>query len=175
MSCRKFQIPVNDCGHFFQDVWKHIPPGQKDSEEYAWVLDKLEAEHEYGFTIDISLWKLETSKYYVTITDAPGHRDLIKNMIIRKSQADCAVLIVATGVDEFEVGISKNGQIHERALLAKTLGVKQLIDGVNNKMGSTEPLYSWKRYQGIVKEVSTYIKKIGYNPDSICANFWLEW
>jgi len=76
------------------------------------------------------------------------------------------VLIVAAGVGEFEAGISKNGQTREHALLAYTLGVKQLIVGVN-KMDSTEPNYSQKRYEEIVKEVSTYIKKIGYNPDTV--------
>ncbi|CAB1344611.1 unnamed protein product [Coregonus sp. 'balchen'] len=138
----------------------------KGSFKYAWVLDKLKAERERGITIDISLWKFETSKYYVTIIDAPGHRDFIKNMITGTSQADCAVLIVAAGVGEFEAGISKNGQTREHALLAYTLGVKQLIVGVN-KMDSTEPNYSQKRYEEIVKEVSTYIKKIGYNPDTV--------
>nr|XP_048283588.1 elongation factor 1-alpha 1-like [Myodes glareolus] len=137
----------------------------KGSFKYAWVLDKLKAEHEHGITIDISLWKSETSKYYVTIIDAPGHRDFIKNMITGTSQADCAVLIVAAGVGEFEAGISKNGQTREHALLAYTLGVKQLIVDVN-KMDSTEPPYSQKRYEEI-KEVSTYIKKIGYNPDTV--------
>ena len=34
-------------------------------------------------------------------------------------------------------------------------------------MDSTEPPYSQKRYEEIVKEVSTYIKKIGYNPDTV--------
>uniref|UniRef100_A0A2R9C5D8 Elongation factor 1-alpha n=1 Tax=Pan paniscus TaxID=9597 RepID=A0A2R9C5D8_PANPA len=138
----------------------------KGSFKYAWVLDKLKAERERGITIDISLWKFETSKYYVTIIDAPGHRDLIKNMITGTSQADCAVLIVAAGFGEFEAGISKNGQTREHALLAYTLGVKQLIVGVN-KMDSTEPPYSHKRYEEIVKEVSTYIKKIGYNTDTV--------
>lgn len=56
-------------------------------------------------------------------------------------QADCAVLIVAAGTGEFEAGISKNGQTREHALLAFTLGVKQLIVGVN-KMDSTEPPFS---------------------------------
>merc|ERR1711963_692325 len=117
-------------------------------------------------TIDIALWKFETEKYYVTIIDAPGHRDFIKNMITGTSQADCAVLIVAAGVGEFEAGISKNGQTREHALLAYTLGVKQLIVACN-KMDSTEPKYSQKRFEEITKEVSNYVKKIGYNPKTV--------
>ena len=56
-------------------------------------------------------------------------------------KADCAVLIVASGTGEFEAGIGKNGQTREHALLAYTLGVKQMIVGVN-KMDSTQPPYS---------------------------------
>jgi len=138
----------------------------KGSFKYAWVLDKLKAERERGITIDISLWKFESVKYYVTIIDAPGHRDFIKNMITGTSQADCAVLIVAAGVGEFEAGISKNGQTREHALLAYTLGVKQMIVAIN-KMDSTEPPYSDKRYEEIKSEVSTYVKKIGWNPVAI--------
>jgi len=138
----------------------------KGSFKYAWVLDKLKAERERGITIDIALWKFETNIYEVTIIDAPGHRDFIKNMITGTSQADCAVLIVAAGVGEFEAGIAKNGQTREHALLAFTLGVKQLIVGVN-KMDNTEPKYSKDRFEEIVKEVSNYVKKIGYNPKAV--------
>jgi len=138
----------------------------KGSFKYAWVLDKLKAERERGITIDIALWKFETPKYYVTIIDAPGHRDFIKNMITGTSQADCGVLIIAAGTGEFEAGISKNGQTREHALLAYTLGVKQLIVGVN-KMDSTEPAYSGARFEEITKEVANFIKKVGYNPAAV--------
>jgi len=138
----------------------------KGSFKYAWVLDKLKAERERGITIDITLWKFETPKYYVTVIDAPGHRDFIKNMITGTSQADVAVLIVAAGTGEFEAGISKNGQTREHALLAYTLGVKQMIIGVN-KMDTTEPPFSQPRFEEIQKEVSAYVKKIGYNPATV--------
>merc|ERR1712041_22592 len=49
--------------------------------KYAWVMDKLKSERERGITIDIALWKFETPKYYVTIIDAPGHTDHIRNTI----------------------------------------------------------------------------------------------
>ncbi|KAI7827803.1 P-loop containing nucleoside triphosphate hydrolase protein [Kickxella alabastrina] len=116
----------------------------KGSFKYAWVLDKLKAERERGITIDIALWKFETPKFVVT------------NMITGTSQADCAVLIIAGGVGEFEAGISKDGQTREHALLAYTLGVKQLIVAVN-KMDSVK--YDQARFEEISKEVANFIKK----------------
>merc|ERR1712020_856234 len=64
------------------------------------------------------------------------------------------------------MGISKNGQTREHALLAYTLGVKQLIVAVN-KMDSTEPPYSEARFEEIKKEVGGFIKKVGYNPAAV--------
>jgi elongation factor 1-alpha len=138
----------------------------KGSFKYAWVLDKLKAERERGITIDIALWKFETAKYYFTIIDAPGHRDFIKNMITGTSQADAAVLVVAAGTGEFEAGISKDGQTREHALLAVTLGVKQMVCAIN-KMDDKTVNWGESRYEEIKKEVSSYVKKIGYNPDKI--------
>jgi len=138
----------------------------KSSFKYAWVLDKLKAERERGITIDIALWKFETAKYYFTIIDAPGHRDFIKNMITGTSQADVAILVIASGTGEFEAGIAKNGQTREHALLAYTLGVKQMIV-VINKMDDKSVNWSESRFTEIKNETSSFIKKIGYNPEVI--------
>ncbi|MCL7045351.1 hypothetical protein MKW94_030237 [Papaver nudicaule] len=142
----------------------------KRSFKYAWVLDKLKAERERGINIDISLTKFETTKYYCTVIDAPGHRDFIKNMITGTSQADCALLIIDSTTGGFEAAISKDGQTREHALLAFTLGVRQMICCCN-KMDAPPPppppKYSKARYYEIAKEVSSYLKKDGYNPDKI--------
>jgi len=138
----------------------------KSSFKYAWVLDNLKAERERGITIDIALWKFESPKYAFTVIDAPGHRDFIKNMITGTSQADCAILVVASGVGEFEAGISKEGQTREHALLAFTLGVKQMIVAVN-KMDDSSVMYGQSRYEEIKNEVSAYLKKVGYKPAKI--------
>jgi elongation factor 1-alpha len=136
----------------------------KGSFKYAWVLDKLKAERERGITIDIALWKFESAKRTYTVIDAPGHRDFIKNMITGTSQADAAVLMIASGEGEFEAGFSKDGQTREHALLAQTMGVRQMIVAIN-KMDTTK--YSEKRYNEIKSELSIYLKKVGYNPAKI--------
>jgi elongation factor 1-alpha len=145
---------------------KEAQESGKGSFKYAWVMDKLKAERERGITIDIALWKFETPRYSCTIIDAPGHRDFIKNMITGTSQADVAILIIASPAGEFEAGISKNGQTREHALLAYTLGVKQMIVGIN-KMDEKTVGYGQARYEEIVNEVSNFVKKIGYNPKNI--------
>uniref|UniRef100_A0A7S3K0G6 Elongation factor 1-alpha n=1 Tax=Aureoumbra lagunensis TaxID=44058 RepID=A0A7S3K0G6_9STRA len=138
----------------------------KASFKYAWVLDNLKAERERGITIDIALWKFESPKYYFTVIDAPGHRDFIKNMITGTSQADVAILVIDSSVGGFEAGISKDGQTREHALLAFTLGVKQMIVAMN-KMDDVSVKYGEARYKEIKQEVSSYLKKVGYKPMKI--------
>ncbi|CBZ08557.1 LOW QUALITY PROTEIN: elongation factor 1-alpha [Leishmania infantum JPCM5] len=116
----------------------------KASFKYAWVLDKLKAERERGITIDIALWKFESPKSVFTIIDAPGHRDFIKNMITGTSQADAAILMIDSTHGGFEAGISKDGQTREHALLAFTLGVKQMVVCCN-KMDDKTVTYAQSR------------------------------
>lgn len=138
----------------------------KESFKYAWVLDKLKEERERGLTIDLAFWKFETSKYYFTIIDAPGHRDFIKNMITGASQADAAVLVVSAKKGEFEAGIGPGGQTREHAYLAFTLGVSQIVVAIN-KMDDPSVNWSQERYQEIRNEVAQLLKEIGYKVDKI--------
>jgi elongation factor 1-alpha len=137
----------------------------KSSFKYAWVLDKLKAERERGITIDIALWKFETENVSYTVIDAPGHRDFIKNMITGTSQADVAMLVIPAATGEFEAAISKEGQAREHALLAYTLGVKQMIVAVN-KMDAPGTDYKEARFEEIKKEVTVFLEKVGYKVDN---------
>jgi len=145
----------------------------KASFKYAWVLDKLKAERERGITIDISLWKFETAKFYFTIIDAPGHRDFIKNMITGSSQADVALLMVPAD-GNFVTSIAKGnlkagevqGQTRQHALLINLLGVKQLIVGVN-KMDCDVAKYGKERYDEVSGEMANMLQKVGWKKEFI--------
>lgn len=76
------------------------------------------------------------------------------------------MLIVASGVDEFGAGTSMNGWNCEHALQAHSLGVKQLITGVN-KMDITEPPCRGVCFEEMSKEEKTWIQKIGYNAEAV--------
>ena len=147
----------------------------KGSFKYAWVLDNLKAERERGITINITLNKFETEKYHCTIIDAPGHRDFIKNMITGTSQADFAILVISSKAGEYEAGISKDGQTKEHALLSFTLGVRQLIVGVNKMDDTQDGPFCQKRFKEIEKGAKLFLRKTGFNPKNITVVPFSGW
>jgi elongation factor 1-alpha len=157
-------------GYFDEKAIKEIEEQAKkmgkESFKFAWLLDRLKEERERGLTISLSYMKFETKKYFFTIIDAPGHRDFVKNMITGASQADAAILVVSARKGEFEAGMSAEGQTREHAILARTMGINQLIVAIN-KMDATEPPYSEKRYKEVVEVLSKFLKSIGYDVSKI--------
>jgi elongation factor 1-alpha len=125
--------------------------------EFAFAMDRLKEERERGLTIDIAHKDFQTQKIYFTIIDAPGHRDFVKNMITGTSQADAAVLIVSV-----KEGVQT--QTREHAFLAKTLGVKQLIIGLN-KMDAVN--YDRVKFEEVKKDVTNLLKNIGYKIEDV--------
>jgi elongation factor 1-alpha len=131
----------------------------KESFALAWIFDNLKEERERGVTIDVAHKRFDTDKYYITIIDAPGHRDFVKNMITGTSQADAAVLVVAA-----PDGVM--AQTKEHMFLARTLGVKQMIVAIN-KMDDTKPPYDKSRYETVKAEVEKLAKSVGYKEDQL--------
>src|SRR3989338_8297015 len=125
--------------------------------EFAYYMDKFKEERERGVTIDLSYEKLITQKYEVTIIDAPGHRDFVKNMITGASQADSAFLVVAAGQ-----GAGVQPQTKEHVWLLKTMGVNDIAVLVN-KMDTVG--YKEAEYKKIKEDVSNVIKQAGYKPN----------
>ncbi|MBU0760929.1 MAG: translation elongation factor EF-1 subunit alpha [Nanoarchaeota archaeon] len=125
--------------------------------EFAYYMDRFKEERERGVTIDLSYEKLITQKFEVTIIDAPGHRDFVKNMITGASQADSAFLCVAA-----KEGVQP--QTKEHVWLLKTMGVGDLAVLIN-KMDTVE--YKEAAYEKVKKDVSDIIKQAGYKPDEI--------
>ena len=125
--------------------------------EFAYVMDKFKEERERGVTIDLSYQKVVTPKREVTIIDAPGHKDFVKNMITGASQADAAFLTVAA-----KEGVQP--QTKEHVWLLKTMGVSQIAVAVN-KMDTVD--YKEEDFKRIKENVSVILKQAGYKPENI--------
>ncbi len=124
--------------------------------EFAYVMDNIKEERERGVTIDLAYKKLVTDKYQITIIDAPGHRDFVKNMITGASQADAAFLVIAA-----PAGVQP--QTTEHLWLLRTMGVKNLAIAIN-KMDAVN--YEESKYNSVKEEVSKLLKQVGINPDA---------
>ena len=136
-----------------QIIKKFEEMGEKGkSFKFAWVMDRLKEERERGITIDVAHTKFETPHRYITIIDAPGHRDFVKNMITGASQADAAVLVVAA-----TDGVMP--QTKEHAFLARTLGINHIIVAIN-KMDMVN--YDEKKFKEVATQVTKLLQMLGY-------------
>jgi len=125
--------------------------------EFAYVMDKIKEERERGVTIDLAYKKIITQKFSVTIIDAPGHKDFVKNMITGASQADAAFLTVAA-----KEGVQP--QTKEHLWLLRTMGVDQVCVLVN-KMDTVE--YKEDAFNKVKEDVTALIKAVGYKPEEV--------
>lgn len=139
----------------------------KGSFAFAFFMDRTKEERERGITIQCTTDKFYTKSKFYTILDAPGHADYIKNMVRGASAADAALLLVpAAGfISALAKGDTKKGivqgQSRQHCLLLSTLGIKQLIVGIN-KMDAKGVEYSQDKYDEIKGEVVRMLKKTGW-------------
>ncbi len=121
--------------------------------EFAYIMDKIKEERERGVTIDLAYQKIMTEKFQITIIDAPGHRDFVKNMITGASQADAAFLVIAA-----KSGVQP--QTTEHLWLLRTMGVQNLAVAIN-KMDEVE--YSEEKFNKVKEDISVLLKQVGIN------------
>lgn len=140
----------------------------KNGLRFAWLCDKATEERDRGLTIHSNLLPpMETDNFKVTFIDVPGHSHFITEMKEASAVADVALLVVSAESGEFESSIARAGQAREHLLIAKAMGVRQLIVAVN-KMDATEPPYNRRMFLEIKGEVSRLAKTTGFtNPKAV--------
>jgi elongation factor 1-alpha len=140
-------IPENEMKKLVEEAKKQGKPGF----EFAYVMDKIKEERERGVTIDLAYQKLITPKRQITIIDAPGHKDFVKNMITGASQADAAFLTIAA-----KEGVQP--QTKEHLWLLRTMGVQQIAVSIN-KMDTVD--YKEEAFNKAKEDVSELLKGVG--------------
>ncbi|PAA66624.1 hypothetical protein BOX15_Mlig033509g1, partial [Macrostomum lignano] len=136
----------------------------KPSFQFAWVLDESEEERQRGVTMDVARSQLSTRHRLVNLLDCPGHKDFIPNMISGAMAADAALLVINATRGEFESGFDQGGQTREHALLARGLGIGQLVVAIN-KMDTAK--WSETRFAEIRDKLGVYLKSVGFKPDCV--------
>lgn len=112
--------------------------------EFSSFMDAFDDEIKEDRTIDTTKIMFKTQKRLYTITDVPGHKEFLKNMLTGASFADVGILVVAQ--DE---GIQEQTRRH--AFILDLLGIQELIVFVN-KMDLVD--YDQKIYEDLKLEIN---------------------
>jgi translation elongation factor EF-1alpha len=121
--------------------------------EFAYFLDSFDDELKEERTIDTTGVMFKGEKNLYSITDVPGHKEFIKNMLTGASHAEVAVLVVAA--DE---GIKE--QTGRHAFLINMLDIKKLFVMVN-KMDAVD--YREEIFLDIRNKVAKLLTSFGYH------------
>jgi len=140
-------IPEQEMKKLKEEAEKQGKPGF----EFAYIMDHIKEERERGVTIDLAYKKVITPKRQITIIDAPGHKDFVKNMITGASQADAAFLTIAA-----KEGVQP--QTKEHLWLLRTMGVKEIAVNIN-KMDTVD--YKEEAFNKAKEDVSALLKVVG--------------
>jgi phosphoadenylyl-sulfate reductase (thioredoxin) len=125
--------------------------------EWSFVLDALQTERDRGITLDTSQMRFRTPARDVVLIDAPGHAELLRNMITGAAQADAALLIVdaAEGVRD---------QTRRHAYLLHLLGLRQVAVLINkmDKVG-----FDSGRFRETEAEIARHLAAVGLTASAI--------
>ena len=117
-------------------------------------LDKHPQAQERGITIDIGFTAFELNEYLAVLVDAPGHADLISNVVAAANIIDVAILVIAA--DE-----GPKIQTGEHILILEHFGVNVVI--ALNKIDLVEQ----QKLGEITKQIREVLKKTRFENAAI--------
>jgi bifunctional enzyme CysN/CysC len=92
--------------------------------EWSFVLDAFQLERDQAITLDTTHVRVRTPRRELTIVDAPGHRDLIRNLVTGAADTTAALMVV-----DAKEGIE--AQTRRHLSLLRLLGIADVVVAVN--------------------------------------------
>jgi bifunctional enzyme CysN/CysC len=125
--------------------------------EWSFLLDALELERDQGITLDTTRIWFATNKRPYVIIDAPGHHELIRNMLTGAASAEAAILVIdaSQGMGE---------QTRRHANLLSLLGMAQVLVAIN-KIDLID--HDEIRFQALADDIRAYLQKLNLSPQAI--------
>lgn len=119
--------------------------------EYSFLLDAFQVERDQAITLDITRVWVRTPDAEFVFVDAPGHRELIRNLLSGASEVDVPVMVIA--VDE---GITP--QTRKQALFLQWLGFAEVLVAINKLDLAQDARAAFAQRE---KEVRQFLAQLG--------------
>ncbi|MGB6984848.1 MAG: adenylyl-sulfate kinase [Candidatus Aquilonibacter sp.] len=125
--------------------------------EYSFLLDAFQLERDQAITLDLTRIWVRTPDAEFVFVDAPGHRELIRNLLSGASEVDAAVMVVAA--DE---GITL--QTRRQALFLRWFGFANVLVAINKLDLASDARALYEQRAG---EVRAFLDQLGMAPRAI--------
>ena len=125
--------------------------------EYSFLLDAFQLERDQAITLDLTRIWVRTPETEFVFVDAPGHRELIRNLLSGASEVDAAVMVVAA--DE---GITL--QTRRQALFLRWFGFANVLVAINKLDLASDPQAA---YNERAAEVRAFLGQLGMEARAI--------
>jgi bifunctional enzyme CysN/CysC len=119
--------------------------------EWSFVLDAFQVERDQAITLDTTRVRLATPVREFVIIDAPGHRQLIRNLVTGAADTEAGLLVV-----DAHAGIE--AQTRRHLSLLRLLGVRDLVVAVN-KMDIVD--WDAARFGAVRDELADALARLG--------------
>ncbi len=119
--------------------------------EWSFVLDALQLERDQAITLDTTRVRVALPSRELVVIDAPGHRQLIRNMVTGAADTDAALLVV-------DVQAGAQAQTRQHLALLRLLGVRDVVVAVN-KMDVV--VWNERRFADVRDELAAALATLG--------------